>query len=340
MRKPPEKDALQARRRADHAKPVPADVKPRRHRRQHARAAQELGRPIGEEGGEDGEQDLDARLRDPAAHMQHRPADDDPPENLADHDDDERSRGMAKGKRAGADRDDREAVEDQRGGVVRQSLAFEDDGEAPGKLHAADDRERRHGVGRRDDGAQDEADRPGKAEEGVRRPGDRHRGEHDAAHREKRDRPKIEAKLAPAHRDGRRIDHGWQDEKQHQLGRQLQRRQSGDQRQHDAGQDEKDGRRDFRARRRKRNHRDHDKQGDQNLERRGSWADLGAGGGWTVCHAKPSGTPPLRSIIRPDSDPTPVLGPWAPGDGRAVCDQWAGAGVGAEPSLRVRMRSR
>ena len=100
-------------------------------------------------------------IADPAPQAQHHPADADPPEKLAGDDGGKHADGLAERKCAGAHRRNGEAIEDERGSVVRQPFAFENDDEAPRKLHAARDRERRHGVRRRDDGAQGEAHRPG-----------------------------------------------------------------------------------------------------------------------------------------------------------------------------------
>ncbi len=73
------------------------------------------------------------------------------------------------GKRecAGRDRDDREAVEDERGRVVGEPFAFEHDQEPARQAKRARDRERRHHVGRRHDRADQEADRPGQIEHVV-----------------------------------------------------------------------------------------------------------------------------------------------------------------------------
>ena len=72
-------------------------------------------------------------------------------------------------ERAGRDRDDREAVEDQRGGVVGEAFAFEHHQEPPRQAEPPRDGERRHHVGRRDDGAEQEADRPWPAEQVMQR---------------------------------------------------------------------------------------------------------------------------------------------------------------------------
>ena len=139
--------------------------------------------------------------RDPAPQAKHEPADANAPHDLARDDGGERSRRPRSNENdAGAHRRDREAVEDERGRVVRQSFALENDEEAPRKLHAPRDRQRRDRVGRRHNGAQDEADRPGKAQQPMGRRRDRDRGEHDAADRQQRDRAQVEAELVPAHR--------------------------------------------------------------------------------------------------------------------------------------------
>ena len=73
----------------------------------------------------------------------------------------------------------------------------------------------------------------------------RHRagGEEDAAEREQRDRAQVETEFAPAHGDAGRIDQRRQDAEQHQFRRQRNPRQAGNERQRNAGDDQKDGRR-------------------------------------------------------------------------------------------------
>ena len=95
-----------------------------------------------------------------------------------------------------------EAIEDERGRIVRQRLAFEDDDEPAGELHSAGNGKGGDGIRRRNDGAEKEADRPGKIHDPMRRGGNRERREHDASHGEKRDRAQIELELAPAHQEG------------------------------------------------------------------------------------------------------------------------------------------
>ena len=240
----PEEDALQAGRRADQAEAVPAHVEADRHRRQHAGAAEMLRRPEGEVWRQDRKGDLDARVSDPAPEAQHQPADADPPHELAD-DDGARSRNRCSSERKcpGADCGHREAIEDERGRVVRQSLALEDEEDAPGKLQPARDRQRRDRVGRRDDRAEQKSDRPGHGQHVLRRRRDGDCGEYDASEREQGDRAQIESKFAPAHRDRRRIDDGRQHHQEHEFGRDFDRRQARDQRENDAsGHQENRGR--------------------------------------------------------------------------------------------------
>ncbi|MGA8503329.1 MAG: hypothetical protein WB683_17390 [Candidatus Sulfotelmatobacter sp.] len=124
---------------------------------------------------------------------------------------------MTKRKYAGAHGGDREAVEDEGGGVICQSLAFEHDQDPLGELHSARDRERRDGVGRRDYGAQYEAHRPSETQQPVTCRCDCNRRERDATHGQQPDRAEIESELAPAHRHRGRVDDGRQYQKQHQL---------------------------------------------------------------------------------------------------------------------------
>ena len=170
---------------------------------------------------------------------------------------------------ADADGGDREAIKNEGGGVIGQSFALENDEEAPRQLHPAGDRQRRHRVGWRDDGAQYEADRPWKAQQPVRRRGDGGRREHHATQGQQRYRAKVEAEFAPAHRDGGGIDDRRQHEQQDEIGRQLQRRQPGNEREPDAGDDQQDRRGNLQSRRGDRDSGNHREKHDQNLERVG-----------------------------------------------------------------------
>jgi hypothetical protein len=225
-----------------------------------------LGRPIGEKRCQHRERDLDRRIVDPPAQAQHQPADADAPEDFADDDGNERARRLTERKRTGAHGGDREPIQNERGGVVGQSLPFQNHQDAPGKLHSAQDRHGRHCIGRRDNRAQHESHRPRQAEEPMGRRRDRHSGEHDASHRQKRDGTQIEAELVPTHRHRGRIDDRGQHQQQHQFGRELDRRQPRNKRQGDAGEHQQNGRRDLEPRRDHRNHGDHDQQQDQDLE--------------------------------------------------------------------------
>ena len=231
----PEENALQPGRRADQAEAVPAHVEADRHRRQHAGAAEMLRRPEGDVWRQDRKGDLDARVSDPAPEAQHQPADADPPHEFAGDDRAERDRRAAERKRPGAHCGHRETIEDERGGVVRQSLALEHEEDALGKLQPARDRQRRDRVGRRDDRAEQKADRPGQGQDELRGGGDGDRGENDASEREQGDRAQVETKFAPAHRDRRRIDDGRQHHQEHEFGRDFDRGQAWNQRENDAG---------------------------------------------------------------------------------------------------------
>ena len=179
----PEEDPLQARRRTDQTGTLPARVKPGRHGGQNARAAEMLRHPKGEERRQDREQDLDHRLVDPPPQAQHHPADADAPQDLADEDGGERSGRFAEREHPEAHRGDGEAIEDERGRIVGERLAFEHDEDAARDLHAARDGERGDGIGRGDDGAEHEAHRPRQVHQPMRRRRDHHRGEDDARRR-------------------------------------------------------------------------------------------------------------------------------------------------------------
>ena len=180
-------------------------------------------------------------IADPTAQAKPEPADANSPDDLPCNDRHKAAGGRDKRERSRAHRHDREAIKDERRCVVRQSLAFEDDEEAPWKLHSPGDRQRRDGVGRRNDGAQDEADGPGKAQQEMRRRGDGDRGEHDTADRQQRDRAQVEAELFPAHLHRVPIDDRRQHEQQDKIGGELQARQPRDQREPNAGDHKENG---------------------------------------------------------------------------------------------------
>ena len=148
---------------------------------------------------------------------------------------------------AGRDRHDREAIENERGGVVGEAFALQHHENAPRQRQPPRDGERRHHVGRRDDGAEHEGHAPLPAEQVMQGGGDRAGGEHDAAEGEQRDRAEVEAEFAPAHRHAGRIDQRRQQHQQHQFRRELDRRQPGNERQRNARDHQQDRRRGFQA---------------------------------------------------------------------------------------------
>ena len=68
---------------------------------------------------------------------------------------------------------------------------------------------------------------------------DREGSEHDAAYGQKGDWTQIEAELAPAHVEGGGVDDWRQHEKQHELGSELHRRQTGREREQESNQHQK-----------------------------------------------------------------------------------------------------
>ncbi len=199
--------------------------------------------PVGEIWRHQRQRDLDARVARPFAQAQAEPADANSVNDFADHDQREGAGGLRRRKRAGAHRQDREAIEDQRGCVIDETFAFQHDQQPAWQAKPPDDGERRHHVGRRNDGAEHESNRPFHADQVVH--GGRHRagGEHHAAEGEQRDRPQVKAEFAPAHGDAGGIDQRRQDHQQHQFRRQRHLRQARNQRHADAGDDQQDRRR-------------------------------------------------------------------------------------------------
>ncbi len=236
----PKEDSLQPRRGGDQQRPVPTHEQSGGDRRQNARAAEMLRQQERDVGRQQGQRNLDARVARPAPQAQAGPADADSVGDLADDDEGESPRRLGEGEQPAGRRGYGEAVEDQGRCVICEAFAFDDDDEPARHAEAADDRQRRHRVGRRHDGAEHEADRQRHAKQPMRRRRHRAGGENDAAERQKGDRPQVELELAPTHGDAGRIDQRRQHAEQHQLRRQLDPRQTGGERQPDAGDDEKD----------------------------------------------------------------------------------------------------
>ena len=239
----PEEDALQPGRRRNEQRAVPAHVKSGGDRGEHARAAEMRRQQERHIGRHQRECDLDARILRPAAQPQADPADADPIGDFADHDERKFANRRAGRKRAGADRGDREAVENKRGGIIGQALALEHDDQPARQSQTAHNRERRHHVGRRHDCAKHEADRPRHAEQIMRYRRHRPGGEENATEREQDDGAQIETEFAPAHGDAGRINQRRQNAEQDKFRRKRNARQAGNERQQDAGNNQEDRRR-------------------------------------------------------------------------------------------------
>ena len=82
----PEEDALQARRRRDQQRAVPADVEAAGHGGDHAGAAEMFGNPVGEVGRDQRQRDLDLRIARAVPGAQREPADRHAEQDLADDD--------------------------------------------------------------------------------------------------------------------------------------------------------------------------------------------------------------------------------------------------------------
>ncbi len=139
--------------------------------------------PKGEERRQNRKHDFDQGILDPSSQAQHEPADANAPQDFADDDGGKQPGSLGEREETDGDGANGEAIKDERGGIVGQSLAFEHDEDAAGNFHPASDGEGGNGVGRRDDGPQQEPDRPRKIHDPMRRGGDCKRREHDASHR-------------------------------------------------------------------------------------------------------------------------------------------------------------
>ena len=224
------------------------------------------GRPESNERRQDREQDLGTRIVHPAPQAQHQGAHADSPYDFPGDDGREYSGCLAEREHSGAHGRNREAVQDQRRGVIGQALPFEDHQNSSRQLQPAGDGQGRHSVRRRNDRTQNEAHRPGQAQDPVRRRGHRDGREGDAPDRKQRDGAQIEAELSPAHRDRRRVDDRRQYQQQHQFRSELHRGQAGNQRQRDTRNNQQNGRRDLQPLRGDPNRRSHDQQQYQNLD--------------------------------------------------------------------------
>ena len=161
---------------------------------------------------------------------------------------DEGERGFAEGDRAGHRRGDREAVEDEGGGVVEQALAFQHGDDALGQAEVLQDGGRRDRVRRGDDGA--ERDRGGPGQVGHQQLGGHgHHGrrEQDRAEGEQQDRAEVGAEGGPVRPVGARLEERRQEEDQSQLRIEFDRRQARHQGQRHSAQDQRDGERHVQA---------------------------------------------------------------------------------------------
>jgi hypothetical protein len=225
-----------------------------------------LRQPVGKVGRDQRQRDLDLRIAHPIAQQQAGPADEQAVGDLADEDHHELAGRDAQREHAGRDRGDREAIQDQRGGIVDETFALQHDQHASRQPQASGDCERCDCIGRRDDGAKQEAETPRQAAEVMHRDRDRGRGENHASDRQQRDRPQVQSELAPAHCDARRIDQRWQHDQQHDLRLELEPRQAGHKRKADAGHQQHHSRRDVQPSRQNCCSRKHGEQDQEDFE--------------------------------------------------------------------------
>ena len=200
--------------------------------RKHTGDADPLRGEIGCVAGEELHGELDRRIVDPSLHL-----DRDRSDGHADGD----AAGRGDGERVGAardaealrrDRTDGDPVDDDPGRVVGQALALEDREDGRGQPNLAGDRARRQRIGRADDGAEHErcAERQ-LGREPVGGESDADRREEDEAHGEDADRPEVPHELAPPQPRARAEEERRQKDLQDQVGRDLDVRQPGQDRQ-------------------------------------------------------------------------------------------------------------
>ena len=225
-----------------------------------------LGHPIGEVRRDQRQRDLDLRIAGAMAHPQADPAHRHAEQHLAGNNGGELACGDRQREHSGRNRGHREAIQDQRRGVVRQTLALKHHDNSARQSEPSRDRQRCDDVRRRDNGAEQESDAPRQADQIMRRGRNRDRGKDHAADRQQDDRTQVVLEFAPAHGDAGGIDQWRQYQQQHEFGRQLQRGHSRHKGQRDAGQQQQDRGGNVDPPRQKRGTRQHGEQNQKDLE--------------------------------------------------------------------------
>ena len=130
-------------------------------------------------------------------------------------------------KRPGHGGGDREAINDDRRGVVDHAFALENGLNLSRHSQRAHHRQHRHRIRRRDDGAERERCRPGESGmQGVGDDGDRHRRHQHHHHRQTDDRADLALKLTQRKRDRPRVQQWWNEDEKQYFRRDVDFRQS------------------------------------------------------------------------------------------------------------------
>ena len=190
--------------------------------REHCRRVDQLGRDVGEVRAEQGDRDLERRVVEPATHLPDDPADGEADGDAGNDAVDELEPCVPDGEAAAHDGDDRESIGDQCGSVVDEALAFDDRDQPARNPEPARDRCRGNRIGRGDDGPQHERSAPGEVVD--RRVGDRCNGDGGGDHEpdtEQADRSHVHLQLVQGGEEGARVEQGWENGDQHEIGRKL-----------------------------------------------------------------------------------------------------------------------
>ena len=145
------------------------------HHREHTRQADPVRQDPDPERGDELKNDRRRHVLHTVDHPQREPPERRTDDDAAGHREQERRRNRADGKAMGSNGADREAINQQRAGVVQQALALEDRQDAMRWTQLAQHGGGGRGIGRRDDGAERNRRRPMASPASAREPPPRRR---------------------------------------------------------------------------------------------------------------------------------------------------------------------
>ena len=157
---------------------------------------------------------------------------------------------------------DRDAVGDQRGGVVDEALALDHVHQSSWRAEPPHDRRRGHRIRRGDDRAEREGHRPRQLDHLVPEDGDHADRGRDQTRREQRDRARVVPQRAQVREEGGRVEKRRQEDHQHQLRLELISGMPGQQPERQSAENERDRIGDREPARKHVQPRDRDEEGD------------------------------------------------------------------------------